>query len=190
MNKRPEKTEKTRNKICEAFWILHEKEQINKVYVSDIIKIAGVNRATFYRYYHDIYQIREEKETQIISYLKEHLEECLKNGMDQDMPNLLQEICRFYKTESYYLRILMGKYGDVSFVHSLKRELSDTISKHIPIKSMSSKNQMAFAFARGGIFELLQEWILEKSEVPIEEIYQISMDIIGGILHILKPCKA
>ena len=41
--------------IRETFINLLEKKNINKITVSEICKEADINRATFYRYYLDVY---------------------------------------------------------------------------------------------------------------------------------------
>ncbi|MCM1049716.1 MAG: TetR/AcrR family transcriptional regulator [Clostridiales bacterium] len=186
MNKRPEITERTKAQICAAFWKLNEINPINKVYVSEIIKIAGVNRATFYRYYHDVYAIREEKEKEIIAYFNKRLGECLSDMSHYNMQEMMREICSFYQKEAFYLRILSGPNGDTLFLYSLKKELMETMIKKLPMVHLTLEQKLQIDFLRGGIMELLNEWLIDIEHMSIETICEISLNMIkasaGAIL--------
>ncbi|MCM1268535.1 MAG: TetR/AcrR family transcriptional regulator [Bacteroidales bacterium] len=183
MRKRPDITEKTKNNICTVFWQLYHDRPINRVYVTDIIKTAGINRATFYRYYHDVYEIREEKEEELIAYLKEKLIFYFDAISQVNMEDLMEEIGAFYQEQRSYLKILMGKYGDAVFSHTLKGELTNLLMEKIPATKDTVEEQMILAFARGGIMELLELWLLTENRIPVEKVCEISMYIIRqGIL--------
>ncbi|MCM1202038.1 MAG: TetR/AcrR family transcriptional regulator [Bacteroides fragilis] len=186
MNKRPEITERTKAQICDAFWELNVMNPINKVYVSEIIKIAGVNRATFYRYYHDVYAIREEKEKEIISYFNKRLSECLSDVSHHNMQEMIREICSFYQKEAFYLRILSGPNGDALFLYSLKKKLMETMIKRLPTVHLTPEQKLQIDFLRGGVMELLNEWLMDIENMSIETICEISLHMIkagaGAIL--------
>ena len=55
--KRSEVYERTDEAIQKAFFKLLEKEDFHKITASDIIRVSGVNRSTFYRHYVDKYDI-------------------------------------------------------------------------------------------------------------------------------------
>ena len=49
----------TKKVIKDTFIDLLSEKDINKVTVSEICKIADINRATFYRYYLDVFDLLE-----------------------------------------------------------------------------------------------------------------------------------
>ena len=51
------RTKYTKNIIKETFIDLLSEKDISKVSVSEICKIADINRATFYRYYLDVFDL-------------------------------------------------------------------------------------------------------------------------------------
>jgi AcrR family transcriptional regulator len=55
--KRSEVYERTDEAIQKAFFKLLEKKDFHKITASDIIRVSGVNRSTFYRHYVDKYEI-------------------------------------------------------------------------------------------------------------------------------------
>ncbi|MCM1285670.1 MAG: TetR/AcrR family transcriptional regulator [Acetobacter sp.] len=183
MNKRPDITEKTRKNICDAFWEMHLSAPINKVYVSDIVEKANINRATFYRYYHDVYEIREEKETELINYFKEQLRNFSTIPSHKRIAVILHEISNFYKQQEKYMSILLGEFGDTAFSHILSEQLAELLMDNFSEHEISSEQQLIIAFARGGIIGIIQEWITSKGSVSAEKMCAISLNIINnGIL--------
>lgn len=57
IKKRSEAYERTDEAIQKAFFSLLEKKDFHKITASDIIRVSGVNRSTFYRHYIDKYDI-------------------------------------------------------------------------------------------------------------------------------------
>lgn len=57
IKKRSEAYERTDEAIQKAFFSLLEKKDFHKITASDIIRVSGVNRSTFYRHYVDKYEI-------------------------------------------------------------------------------------------------------------------------------------
>ena len=60
----------TKNIIKTTFLKKLEEKDINKITVSEICKDADVNRATFYRYYLDVYDLLDNIETEFVDNLR------------------------------------------------------------------------------------------------------------------------
>jgi AcrR family transcriptional regulator len=60
----------TKKVIKDTFIDLLDKKDISKVTVSEICKIADVNRATFYRYYLDVFDLLEKMEQEFVEDVK------------------------------------------------------------------------------------------------------------------------
>ena len=56
----------TKTIIKDTFISLLSSKDINKISVSEICKVADINRATFYRYYLDIYDLLDKIEDDFI----------------------------------------------------------------------------------------------------------------------------
>lgn len=61
----------TKRVIKDTFISLLEEKEINKIKVSELCNIADINRATFYRYYLDIYDLYDKMQDEFVSKLKE-----------------------------------------------------------------------------------------------------------------------
>ena len=62
----------TQSVIENAFLtLIREKKKLSRVTVSDICKLAEINRGTFYRYYPDVYDLAEKMMDQGIERIRE-----------------------------------------------------------------------------------------------------------------------
>ncbi|GAQ01678.1 hypothetical protein NBRC111452_1490 [Companilactobacillus farciminis] len=68
----------TRKIINQTFFSLLKKRDIDKVTVSEICKECNINRSTFYRNYHDIYDIVDQ-------FFQEITTEILKSFSSDDL---------------------------------------------------------------------------------------------------------
>ena len=64
------RTKYTKKIIKDTFIDLSSEKDINKVTVSEICKIADINRATFYRYYLDVYDLLDKMEEEFVDAVK------------------------------------------------------------------------------------------------------------------------
>lgn len=61
------KITKSNQKIKESFLMLRKTKKIEKITVTELCKIAHINKSTFYVYYHDIYDLSECLEDEMVN---------------------------------------------------------------------------------------------------------------------------
>lgn len=61
------RAEKTKNKIINTFIQMRRKKDIEKITIIKLTTIAEINKATFYHYYKDIYDLSEQIENELIA---------------------------------------------------------------------------------------------------------------------------
>lgn len=64
------RVKRTRKRIADAFIRLRAKQPLDKITVTELAKLAEINKATFYLHYKDIYDLADHLENEI-------LDECL-----------------------------------------------------------------------------------------------------------------
>ncbi|MGH2101811.1 TetR/AcrR family transcriptional regulator [Aerococcus urinaeequi] len=64
------KSLQTRENIKSSLLTLMEDQPFTTITIQDIVKEAGLNRSSFYRYFDDKYAVVEEIENEIIEYLE------------------------------------------------------------------------------------------------------------------------
>ena len=58
--------EKTRNSIVNTFLELRSKKDLEKITVKELCEKAQINKSTFYSHYHDIYDLSEHLEDEVV----------------------------------------------------------------------------------------------------------------------------
>ncbi len=61
------RTERTKRSIINAFIQLRAEKNIEKITVKELAELAFINKATFYSHYHDIYDLSEQLEDEVIA---------------------------------------------------------------------------------------------------------------------------
>lgn len=164
--KRSEMYERADEAIQKAFFSLLEKKDFDKITASDIIRVSGVNRSTFYRHYVDKYdildRIREATATigddMIAPFIvgNRHQFDILFNSdyMNAAVPEHFKRILLLLlkvRTESFDMeKIVKNNFarqfpsGDDSSTERIKREIYADICYRLLIYSLTAKKEEDF----------------------------------------------
>ena len=103
------RTKYTKSVIRQALFDLLKEKPLNKITVTDICKMADINRSTFYSYYEDVYALL----TQIQNELFENIVLTLAND------NWFNDILHLIDQNRDLCQVLIGPHGDSSFIRQL-----------------------------------------------------------------------
>ena len=154
----------TRDKISKVFITLLQTKEINEITITDICKLANINRSTFYVNYLDIYDLAD----QIGQELKEEVlllyqEERDTNHNSNDFLKLFKHIKDnqiFYKT---YFKLNMDKNFIIKeYDYHLSKELYN--DKYIDYH---------MEFFRAGLNAIIKKWLDNGCHESPEEIESI-----------------
>lgn len=101
-----------------AFCRLYAEKPLEKIYVKDVIGLAGYNRSTFYEYFTDIYAVLDYIEDDVIEYIKTGLHNSTKSQAD---------LLTLLVAKEDYLKVLLGTFGCVHFQDRLKEEFMNNV---------------------------------------------------------------
>ena len=167
MNKQPNITEKTKNTIVRAFCEIYETTPIDKIYVKDVMSVAGYNRSTFYQYFEDIYSLCDFVENDILETIRLRINESGNNE------NALVEI---FEQKEYYLRALLGKYGSIRFLDRLKKEILPHIKLNLDTMSPGIQPYIE-EFHIYTTLSLFRLWLSRNKDISQQELF--------GLIHTL-----
>ena len=154
----------TRDKISKAFITLLQTKEIDEIFVTDICKLAKINRSTFYVNYLDIYdladQIGQELEREV-SFL--YQEEKDTNNNSNNFLKLFKHIKDnqiFYNT---YFKLNMEQNFIIrEYDYNLSKELYN--DKYIDYH---------MAFFKAGLNAIIKKWLNNGCKEAPEEIENI-----------------
>lgn len=67
------RTERTKRSIANAFLKLRKQKPIERITVKELAELAYINKATFYIHYHDIYDLTEQLENELLEQIVQEL---------------------------------------------------------------------------------------------------------------------
>lgn len=96
----------TKRAIRDSFVSLIQQKPIEKISVTEICKLADINRGTFYSHYSDPYALRKSLEQELVDAITERVETL-------GVANLsLEQSMQLFKSQKELCRIFAGPYAD------------------------------------------------------------------------------
>lgn len=175
MRKQPQVTAQTRSNLRQAFWDLYAERPLEKISVREITDRAGYNRATFYLYYHDVYELLGEIEDQLLDVIERLVNERLMRGEKLDFSQHMSLILRLADRSREYTRVLLGERGDPAFAQRLKKILSPLVDRFfLPEEPLGEQAEgIVREFYLSGIVATIRAWTSERDPMPIQQLIDI-----------------
>lgn len=107
----------TKKVIKDTFISLLEEKEIKKITVSELCSIADINRATFYRYYLDIYDLYDKIQDEFVTELKN----IIINNHDKRISTgiLVKSILEALLKEKKLSKIIFNKKNNLLFMDDI-----------------------------------------------------------------------
>lgn len=167
--------EKTLAAIKNAFLQLRARKPLEKITVKELSTLANINKATFYLHYHDIYDLSESLEREVVN-------ECLK-GID-DPAMILNNVGELLKcTEQNILRnellikILFEGSRSTSFTSIFEKELYNLILQAYPDYVPTEEGRMMMTFLIHGAYYTY----FQNTEKGIQPVLALIEKLSGGL---------
>ena len=145
--------QRTKSSIKSAFLELRQKKPIEKITVTEMTKLANINKATFYLHYSDIYQLSEEIEDSILSEIL----------MELDVVDKFFENPQEYANKIFSAFVAHRAQLDLVFSGSRRSLLSDKLEMRIKESLFanfpdfySRENSVILSFCIQGIFHTIK----------------------------------
>ncbi len=179
MKKQPQVTEQTRANLRQAFWELYAERPIEKISVREITDRAGYNRATFYLYYHDVYELLAEIEDQVLGNIDRLVNEHLLKGDRLDFSQHMGLILRLAQRSRAYTEVLLGEHGDPTFGQRLKEIVSPIVDRFfLQDEAVDEQGRrIVREFYLSGILAIIRTWTAEKDPMPIDRLIDLVVRI-------------
>ena len=183
MNKKLDRRAKYSQKVIkESFLSLLNEKSISKITVTEICNLADVNRATFYAYYTDSYDLMNKIELEFIDNIKQQQDILSVKNETENLLALLQYLYNNMKL----CQVLLEKNIEKNFERQVASLLEQqTIKIWVENRKYShEKAAYVYAYHVYGTIAILRKWILEDTTKKPEEILQLTLDIMQSERHI------
>ena len=175
MRKQPQVTEQTRANLRQAFWELYVERPIEKVSVREITDRAGYNRATFYLYYHDVYELLEDIESRLLDGLSRLVNERLLQGERLDFSQHMGVILLMAQEYRGYFEVLLGEHGDPAFTRRFKEAVAPLLERFVlPADELTPQQaHVLLEFYLSGIVAAVSTWLSEPEPMSVESLIEL-----------------
>ena len=171
-----ERKKTTKQKIIDAYWKLLKSKGKGNVYVTDVARIAKVNRATFYRNFIDVDEVLEEIENNVIERTKEIF---YQEFTSENFTSIVEDFIIFDKELFDYYSTLLGYNGDPKFGYKLNK-LIEMKTSNTPFFAALPDNERKIVTAMViGIIKSIYE-LTKMGEIttPPKQIYNFVLKLL------------
>ena len=172
-SKQPQVTEQTRANLTQAFWSLYLEKPIEKITVREITDRAGYNRATFYLYYRDVYDLFDQLEEGVLSQVRALVDRRLLAGDTLDFSQHMGLIIGLAQRFDGFMPRLMA--GDPSFGDRLKDIIAPLLDRFIlPDEGMTDEERTIMReFYLSGLLAAVNTWMAREDRMPIDRLLEL-----------------
>lgn len=172
----------TKMVIKTSFIELLKKKPITKVTVKEICELSEINRATFYKYYCDAYDLLEKIEQEFLDELFQNI----GNPAQHDFKDTLTLIMVSIKANGELYQTLFSENGDKYFPNRIFTLCykNSSMGKDKKFEKLSPIQQKwLYYFIAQGCSGILDQWIISGMVEPIDEVVDFAEKLLQ---HTLK----
>lgn len=164
---------KTKTEIKNAYFHLIENKSANKITVTEIAKLANIERKTFYLHYSCIEDIYSDIEQDFRETISTSLTKYISNEAETE--RIFDEMNKLILSHFSFFKAISKNDSYSFFHHMLESILSDAIyiiAREI-YKVTSSNLSYYTKFYSAGIIKIYFDWLKDDSKNSIEDIRRI-----------------
>ena len=163
---------KTKRAIKKAFFTLLAEKEVNDISVTDISRLAEINRKTFYNYYTGVFQLVDELENDIIHKLQTTLKEmdiieCLKDPI-----KLFDLLDSTIGINDPFLRNMLEAEKVSGFFNKFESKIicliRDEVARQMHTDPTATEYVIHFMLA--GEISVYKAWLRSDRSYPVEEL--------------------
>jgi len=176
-SKEDRRVRRTKKMLLQALTQLLTEKKINKITVTELSELADINRATFYLYYKDVFDMMEQVENELFENFTMSLEQYTHEGFSYESSiSFYTYAFEFVKEYANICKILLGPDGDYSFVEKFKK----AIKSNDGIKNSGDVVQDSYikSFVIAGFIGVIQQWIEDDMKTSPSDMARFIVDIV------------
>ncbi len=163
----------TKQMIKDAYLELVKKHPNKRLSVTDICKVADVNRSTFYMHYEDVNQLLSEIESDILDRIPNPVDMPDLSSYNDRFLGLLEDCFNYIRENKKLFSILSTKLDNGSF----NKRLIDTVLKNYRQQNLLSGtpfDKYIYIYCINGVMGLLREWLDEDFPINARQMAEIA----------------
>lgn len=186
------RTKRTKQSICDAFVDLVLEEGFEAVRISEIVKLADINRGTFYLHYCDKFDLIKQIEDATLDELRSidinTTCDAQKSG-EKWFFNLFMNVLEYMRINKRKMLMLFSISGDYSFLTWLYNLVEENIKAELYPFTVSNESQLPLKYLVAYLFNadigVIRAWLDDDCRESKEKIAELlSTSINKGPAHV------
>ena len=178
----------TKDLIEDTFLNLLEKKDIGSITVTEICEIADINRATFYRYYIDIYDLLKKIQDNFIDEFKNS--NAMINLPSYTIYDFTKEILEIFYNNKKLVKLLFDTNNNIYFLDELLeiayQKVSEKWLSNFP-NNDEDEIEYAAVYIFNGALGVINYWIKNDFDQDIDQVSNyIKILTLDGIRKFIK----
>lgn len=165
------RAQKSRNKIIDTFLELRSKKNLEKITVTEICKVAKINKSTFYAHFHDIYDLSDCLETQLVDEILSTMQH--PENIVFDKRSFTVEMAKAYIANSDKIDIIFSGSRSVFLPQRISKSLKSFVFNRYPELADDPKTNISLTYSIYGGFYTYNENIKYGADKIVEVISEI-----------------
>lgn len=147
---------KTKRSIKNAFIQLRTKKPLERITVKELSELAQISKATFYLHYHDIYDLSDQLQKEVIKDVLSGLEQ---PGLSlQDTAAFTSALFHAFYAQQRLIDILFSGSQSSVLPLSIERELKEYIFTQMPSARENAEFNISLTYRILGGFHVYQQY--------------------------------
>lgn len=161
----------TRKVIMDAYIQLLKEKPKEKIHITELCKIAEINRCTFYLHFEDIQAVEEAIEEKLFHKFKDFIK--TQNSNSRNRQSLSNTFIDTMLHDENYRTLMSVNVPSSDFLSFLSACYLDDLKKNLPPKHhLTEKEQeILYAFIVGGVIAVEQNWIKNNADIRKENYF-------------------
>ena len=169
----------TKMVIKNSFITLLKIKPVNKITVKKICELSEINRATFYKYYCDAYDLLDKLEQECLDELLQTVDNSTQQGFKDTFTLILVNL----KAEGELYQTLFSENGDKSFPNRIFALCYSRSAMDKNFEKLSPTQQKwLYYFVAQGCSGILNQWICSGMSEPIHEVVDFTDKLVENTI--------
>ena len=164
--------EKTKNSIINTFLELRSKKELEKITVKELCEKAQINKSTFYSHYHDLYDLSEQLEDELVSSIIMGLQH--PESVIVDSESFTRELFREFLAKDNLVRILFSGSRRSLLIRKIDQSLRNLMFTVCPEVQDNPERMITLTYTIYGGYYAFYENRMYGDETVVEIIAKLS----------------
>lgn len=173
--------------IYDAFFLILQEKELDRITVSDVIKKAGIVRSTFYNHYENIPALITAIEDKTIHDIFSIMNGFHPKNDKEICKSYYLTICEYTRKNPFLANLLKSPQHEDAFFEKMMTMFHHYVTSVTQTTHSAERNKEAFSYmvacSIGSTIGVLHKWIAEDFATPADTIAEFLTNVfITGIL--------